>query len=204
MSNYVVLVAVVVVGVLAWVPYWRAQKRTESDHRVPIVDAHVSTALSVAGLFLTLGGCVTSFGLGVVVGASSTELALWLLAGLPFGLALAQLFLFRARIAQSSAALVFVDDRSFRVVTPDADELVVLEPGSVGATIVGNGVAGPQWLQLDIAHGGRTLHLLVKPGLGVGWDLAPKGKHWFAEYRGGLLLAQNKRFIELVRPFVRG
>lgn len=91
--------------------------------------------------------------------------------------------------------LTFVDEKTLRVETDGSDETVVLHPGSVRAYFTEK----PQWLQFEIDHGERTLHLVSMVPIRE-LDLATEGV--VVEARGPAIGASARRFCGFVRPYV--
>jgi hypothetical protein len=92
--------------------------------------------------------------------------------------------------------LTFVDEQTLRLEADGLDETVVLRPGAVRAYLC---ESAQQSLRFDIAHGDRTLHLMVMVPI-TEFGLAKEGV--MVEACGPTLGFANKRFCRLVRPFV--
>lgn len=69
------------------------------------------------------------------------------------------------------------------------------------AFIVGNGVAGPKYVQYFIEVGGRTLNLVVPYCLGIG--SVGDGAPWLAQYVGPVVQARVKEPHRFLGPYCR-
>lgn len=88
------------------------------------------------------------------------------------------------------------DDQTLRLKLDDVEETVPLRPGSVVARFTPKN----QWLRFDIAHGERTLQILVMVPLGY-LNLAKAGE--VAEFIGAPLGGSSRRFCMWMRPWIR-
>ncbi len=91
--------------------------------------------------------------------------------------------------------VIRVDDNTLRLQLDDIDDTIPLRPGSVIARFTSRN----QWLRFDIAHGERTLQLLVMVPLGY-LNLAKEGE--VVEFIGAPLGGSSRRFCAWMRPWI--
>ena len=84
--------------------------------------------------------------------------------------------------------------------TPDRIDTVTLEAGSVRASIVGNGAAGPKFVQYFVASGERTLNLVV-PMTIRGARVADDGSPWLAQYTGAVVQGRVNEVHRFLEPY---
>jgi len=109
-----------------------------------------------------------------------------------------------ATSGESGHFLKILDSENFQIVESGKQTTVKLVAGSVDVHVVGNGFAGPTFLQFSvlIGDGDRRLNLYGRPP-SAAYKLAGK-KPWLTRAQGGLLARNFRRWIEFIKPFVAG
>lgn len=155
--------------------------------------------VGVCGLFAMAGGSGIVIAQLHLFGAGSAAFIAYLVSMS----AAAILFIMAVATAHTNrVALVWISlspPNQLIVRPPGGTDTVTLETGCVRAAVVGNGAAGPTFVQYFVAAGERTLNLVVP--FTIRAARTTEGAPWLAQYTGAVVQGRIKDVHRFLEPY---